>query len=39
MYCANRSSRWELYFDCEPSKNFDDLLKDVEEDGTGIFWG
>jgi len=39
LYCMPRSERWELYLDSDPTKNFDNLLQEVEEDGTGIFWG
>jgi hypothetical protein len=39
LYCMPRSGRWKLYLDSDPTKNFDKLLKEVEEDGTGIFWG
>lgn len=39
LYCADRNSKWHMYIDLEPSENFDDLLQEVEEDPTGIFWG
>jgi hypothetical protein len=39
LYCADRNSRWYDYFDSEPSKDFDRLLNEVEDDPTGIFWG
>jgi len=39
LYCADRNSRWHGYWDLEPSKNFDDLLQEVDEDPAGIFWG
>ena len=39
LYCADRNSRWHTYSEVEPSKNFENLLKEVDEDPTGIFWG
>ena len=39
LYCADRNSRWHEYDDLEPSKNLDDLIKEVEEDPICIFWG
>ncbi len=39
LYCADRNSKWHLYHEVEASKNFEDLLREVDEDPTGIFWG
>lgn len=39
LYCADRNSKWHEYYEIEPSPNFDDLLEEVEDDPTGIFWG
>jgi hypothetical protein len=39
LYCADRNSKWHFYYEAEPSKNFEELLKQVDEDPTGIFWG
>jgi hypothetical protein len=39
LYCVDRSERWQIYFDLEPSPKLDDLLREVDEDPTGIFWG
>ena len=39
LYCADRNSRWHEYYDIAPSKDLDDLLREVDEDPTGIFWG
>ena len=39
LYCADRNSKWHEYYDIEPTKNIDALLKEIDEDPTGIFWG
>jgi hypothetical protein len=39
LYCADRNSRWHLYGLLAPSADFDDLLKEVDRDPTGIFYG
>ena len=39
LYCADRNSRWRLYYFVEPTKNFDLLLQEVSKDPTCIFWG
>ena len=39
LYCADRNSRWHLYGLLSPSADFDDLLKEVDRDPTGIFYG
>lgn len=39
LYCADRNSKWHEYLDLDPTKNFDVLLDEVEDDPTGIFWG
>ena len=39
LYCADRNSRWHQYWDLEPDKDFEVLLREVEEDPTFIFWG
>ncbi|ACM19498.1 protein of unknown function DUF3024 [Geotalea daltonii FRC-32] len=39
LYCADRNSRWHYYVDVDPSKNLQNLLKEVDQDPTGIFWG
>jgi len=39
LYWADRNSRWHEYYDVEPSAELDDLLREVDQDPTGIFWG
>ncbi len=39
LYCCYRNSKWYLYREIDSSANFDDLLKEVDRDPTGIFWG
>ena len=39
LYCADRNSRWHLYYDLNPQRDFEMLLKEVDDDPTGIFWG
>ena len=39
LYCADRNSRWHLYDLIESSADFDDMLRALDTDRTGIFWG
>jgi hypothetical protein len=39
LYCMDRNSRWHLYDITNPSADFDDMLKALDRDPTGIFWG
>ena len=39
LYCADRNSRWHEYLDTEPTADLDALLREVDDDPTGIFWG
>jgi hypothetical protein len=39
LYWADRNSRWHRYDDLEPTSNLDDVLAEVDEDPTCIFWG
>ena len=39
LYCADRNSRWNEYIDTEPTHDLEALLKEVDRDPTGIFWG
>lgn len=35
----DRNCKWHHYNECEPSPRFKDLVREVERDPTGIFWG
>jgi len=39
LYYADRNDRWHEYWDIESTKSIDKLLKEIDEDPTGIFWG
>jgi hypothetical protein len=39
LFCADRNSKWHRLPDPQPSKSIDALLKEVDSDSTGIFWG
>lgn len=39
LYFRDRNSHWHEYERIPPSRSFDDLLKEVDQDPTGIFWG
>jgi hypothetical protein len=39
LYCADRNSRWHLYDEVGPTRDIGVLLREVEKDPTGIFWG
>jgi hypothetical protein len=39
LYWADRNSRWLRYWDLDPSKDFHDLLAEVEADPSRAFWG
>jgi hypothetical protein len=37
--CADRNSRWHRYDMAEPTEQLDELLTEIDQDPTGIFWG
>lgn len=39
LYCRDRNGKWHFFRIFKPSADFEDLLKDVDRDRTGIFWG
>jgi Protein of unknown function (DUF3024) len=39
LYWADRNSRWHVYDRIPPASKLDDLLDEVDDDPTCIFWG
>ena len=39
LYWRDRNLKWHLYEQCLPTPDFDLLVKEVDRDPTGIFWG
>lgn len=39
LYYPDRNGRWHNYFDLDSNPDFEVLLREVDEDPTGIFWG
>jgi hypothetical protein len=39
LYCADRNSKWHEYHEAKSTSRFEVLLKEVDEDPTGIFFG
>jgi hypothetical protein len=39
LYCADRNTRWHLYELVSPTRELAALLKEVDKDLTGIFFG
>jgi hypothetical protein len=39
LYCADRNDRWWPYDFAEPSGHIDVLLRALDDDPSGIFWG
>ena len=39
LYCADRNSRWHDYDMIQPTPQLDELLTEIDDDPTGIFWG
>ena len=39
LYWADRNSRWHYYDMVEPTPQPNELLTEIDEDPTGIFWG
>ncbi len=39
LYCADRNDKWRVYSELEPTKSLDDILAEIDEDPTHIFWG
>ncbi len=39
LYSIDRNSRWHLYDLVNPSADFQEMLRELDRDPTGIFWG
>lgn len=39
LYAMDRNARWHLYDRIKPSADFEKILKELDRDPTGIFWG
>jgi len=39
LYYRDRNQHWHLFDEVEPDKSFEKILKEVDKDRTGIFWG
>ena len=39
LYCSDRNDKWHEYMDSDSTKNIDKILREIDEDPTGIFWG
>lgn len=39
LYCADHNGRWHFYEPAAPSSNVLELIAELDEDPTGIFWG
>lgn len=39
LWWADRNERWDRYWDMDPTPDVDELLREIDEDPTGIFWG
>jgi hypothetical protein len=39
LYCADRNSKWHEYSGLRSQRVLDKILKEMDRDPTGIFWG
>jgi hypothetical protein len=39
LYCADRNGRWHPYHQSKPTNRITELLDQITDDPTGIFWG
>ncbi|MCI0562328.1 MAG: DUF3024 domain-containing protein [Nitrososphaera sp.] len=39
LYCCDRNRRWHQYSQVRSTQKLDVLLKAIDDDVTGIFWG
>lgn len=39
LFCSDRNGKWHEYQNFAASSDFDNMISEVNEDPTGIFWG
>jgi len=39
LYCADRNGRWHVYSQSTTSRDLDAVIRALDTDRTGIFWG
>ncbi len=39
LYWADRNEKWQRYNELKPRQNFEEILKEIEEDPYRVFWG
>ncbi len=39
LYWSDRNGRFQRYWECAPSQHLADLLTEIDDDPTCIFWG
>jgi hypothetical protein len=39
LYYVDRNEKWQEYFDILPTTKLDEVLQEVDEDPSGVFWG
>jgi hypothetical protein len=39
LYYSDRNEKWHIYMDIDSSNDLSDLLQEVDDDPTGIFFG
>jgi len=39
LFCSDRNHRWHAYGSMFHSKHIDELISEINQDPTGIFWG
>jgi hypothetical protein len=39
IYWRDRNEKWHLYTDLNPRKQIEEIIKEIDSDPNGIFWG
>jgi hypothetical protein len=39
IYWRDRNEKWHLYSEINPRKQIEEIIKEIDADPTGIFWG